>query len=63
MSNEEKIEINKEIRKYNGENTFILSLKKQLKSNQYLERIEIGKRKIKVLSERQYDTAKSLLKN
>lgn len=63
MSINEKIEVNKEIRKYKGENSFLLSLKKQLKSNQYLERVEVGKRKIKILSDRQYSTAISLLKD
>jgi hypothetical protein len=61
MTIEDKINLNKDIRKYNGENSFLLSLKKQLKNNQYLERVEVGNRKIKVLSERQYKTAISLL--
>lgn len=61
MTVEDKINLNKDIRKYNGENSFLLSLKKQLKSNQYLERVEVGNRKIKILSERQYKTAISLL--
>ena len=63
MSIDEKIALNREIRKYKGENSFLLSLKKQLKSNQYLERVEVGKRKVKILSERQYKTAISLLED
>jgi len=63
MELEQKIELNKEIRTYKGENTFLTSLKKQLKSNKYLEKVNIGKRNIRILSERQYKTAKSLLKD
>lgn len=61
MNVDEKIKTNKMIRSYKGENSFILSLKKQLKTNKYLERVEVGKRKIKVLSERQYKSALSIL--
>jgi bifunctional pyridoxal-dependent enzyme with beta-cystathionase and maltose regulon repressor activities len=58
----EKIELNKQIRAYNGTNSFIISLKKHLKSNKYLVREELGKRTFKVLSEKQYETFKSIVK-
>lgn len=61
MDIEEMIEINKMIRTYKGDNPFIISLKKQLKTNKYLERVEVGKRKIKILSDRQYKTALPIL--
>lgn len=59
MSVEEKLELNKQIRQYKGDNPFIISLQKQLKTNKYLEKIEVGNRKIKVLSEKQYLAAKT----
>lgn len=59
---EEKIELNKAIKGYEGNNTFILSLQKQLKTSKYLEKVDVGKgRPIKVLSDKQYSVAKSLL--
>lgn len=61
MTTEEKNELNKKIRAYQGDNSFMVSLQKQLKSNKYLKREELGKRMIKVLSDKQYDTAKGLL--
>jgi hypothetical protein len=61
MELKEKIELNKQIKDYKGENSFILSLQKQLKTSKYLERVEVGKRKIKVLSDKQYEAAKSAL--
>lgn len=61
MDLEEKLELNKKIRTYVGDNNFILSLKKQLKSSKYLERVEVGKRKIKILSDKQYLAAKESL--
>jgi hypothetical protein len=57
----EKIEINKKIRKYSGTNTFLLSLQKQLKTNKNLEKVEVGKKMIKVLSDKQYEVTKSIL--
>lgn len=60
---EEKIELNKKIRTYDGTNSFLISLQKQLKTSKYLEKVDIGKAKpIKILSDKQYDYAKSLLK-
>mgnify|MGYP001006658925 FL=1 len=61
MSIDEKVELNKKIRSYDGTNTFILSLQKQLKTNTKLVREDFNGRPIKVLSDRQYDVAKSLL--
>jgi hypothetical protein len=56
----EKIEINKKIRKYSGTNSFLLSLKNQLKSKN-CTKVEVGKKMIKILSDKQYEVSKSLL--
>lgn len=61
MELQEKLELNKQIRAYSGDNSFILSLQKQLKTSKYLERVEVGKRKVKILSDKQYEAAKSAL--
>jgi hypothetical protein len=61
MEISEKIEINKKIRKYSGTNSFLLSLQKQLKTNKNLEKVEVGKKFIKILSEKQYEVSKSIL--
>lgn len=61
MELQEKLDLNKQIRAYSGDNSFILSLQKQLKTSKYLERVEVGKRKVKVLSDKQYESAKSAL--
>ena len=63
METEEKDRLNKIIRKYEGENGFILSLKRQLRNNKYLQREEFGKKEIKVLSEKQYEAARSILED
>ena len=57
----EKIEMNKKIRKYSGTNSFLLSLQKQLKTNKNLEKVEVGKKLVKVLSDKQYEVTKSIL--
>jgi len=57
----EKIELNKKIRKYSGDNSFLLSLQKQLKTNKNLEKVEVGKKLVKVLSDKQYEVSKSIL--
>lgn len=59
MTIEEKIEINKRIRKYEGSNPFLLSLQKQLKTSKYVKKEEFGGKQVKVLSEKQYEAAKS----
>jgi hypothetical protein len=61
MEISEKIEINKKIRKYSGTNSFLLSLQKQLKTNKNLEKVEVGKKLVKVLSDKQYEVSKSIL--
>ena len=61
MELQEKLDLNKQIRAYKGDNSFILSLQKQLKTSKYLERVEVGKRKVKILSDKQYEAAKSAL--
>ena len=63
METVEKDRLNKIIRKYEGENGFILSLKKQLSNNKYLQREDFGKKEIKVLSEKQYEAARSILED
>jgi len=57
----EKIELNKKLRAYTGDNTFLLSLKKQLKTSKYLEKVEVAGRSLKFLSEKQYQAAKDSL--
>lgn len=61
MTIEEKIELNKRIKKYDGQNTFVISLQKQLKTGKYLAKEEIGGRQVKVLSEKQYQAALTAL--
>jgi len=61
MENLDKIEINKLIRSYIGDNTFIISLQKQLKSI-YATKIVVGNKTFKVLSDKQYESAKGILK-
>jgi hypothetical protein len=61
MEISEKIEINKKIRKYSGTNSFVLSLQKQLKNNKNLEKVEVGKKLIKILSDKQYEVVKSII--
>jgi len=60
MEIKEIIQINKKIRQYNGANTFLLSLQKQLKSTK-VNKIEFEGKQIKVLSDKQYQVAKELL--
>lgn len=55
----EKIELNKKIRLYSGDNSFVLSLKKQLKLSKTLEKVEFGNKMLKILSPKQYLAAKS----
>jgi hypothetical protein len=60
MEIKEKLELNKLIRKYEGTNDFVLSLKKSLASK-YCKKVEFEGREFKVLSDRQYESAKSTL--
>ncbi len=57
LQNEDRISLNKLIRNYKGDNPFILSLQKQLKSGKYLNRIEHNGRTFKILSDKQYSAA------
>ena len=57
MTREEKSELNKKIRKYDGSNSFVVSLQKQLKTSKYLSKEEFNGKEIKVLSEKQYEAA------
>jgi hypothetical protein len=61
MDIEQKITINKLLRKYDGGNTFLLSLQKQLKSTK-ANKVEFKGKQVKVLSDKQYITAQSILK-
>jgi hypothetical protein len=59
MTIEEKIAMNKLIRKYEGNNSFVISLQKTLKTSKYLSKEDHNGRAVKVLSEKQYEAAKS----
>lgn len=61
MEMNEKIELNKLIRTYKGDNSFLLSLQKQLKTSKYLQKVEVNGKMIKVLSDKQYEAAKNSL--
>lgn len=61
MELQEKIELNKKLRSYKGDNSFTLSLQKQLKTSKYLEKVEFNGKMVKVLSDKQYLAAKSAL--
>lgn len=63
MTIEEKVETNKSIKSYDGSNSFLLSLQKQLKTNAKLVKEDFNGKNVKVLSDRQYSVAISLLKN
>lgn len=57
MDIKEKLELNKRIRKYEGTNGFILSLQRALKGK-FVERVEFEGKKVKLLTDKQYDAAK-----
>jgi hypothetical protein len=57
MTIEEKIDLNKQIRKYTGSNSFVVSLQKQLKTNKHLTKVEHNGKEIKILSDKQYEAA------
>ena len=61
MELEQKIELNKQIRKYTGSNTFVISLQKQLKTNKYLSKVEYKGKEVKILSDKQYEASISAL--
>lgn len=58
---EEKIEINKKIRNYTGDNSFVISLQKQLKSSKYLTKVDFNGKQYKILSDKQYLAAIALI--
>lgn len=59
MELQEKLELNKKIRKYEGENSFLISLKKNLASK-WCNKIEVDGKSHKVLSDKQYKIAGEL---
>jgi hypothetical protein len=61
METKDKVAMNKVIRTYKGTNSFMLSLQKQLKSNKYLDKTEFNGKTVKILSEKQYETAKTCI--
>ena len=60
METSEKIELNKKIRKYEGDNQFIKSLQKSLNSK-WCQKVKLGNKEYKILSDKQYEAAKSSL--
>lgn len=61
LSIDQKLTINKLLRKYGGTNTFLLSLQKQLKSTK-ATKVEVNGKIVKILSDKQYLTAETILK-
>ena len=57
MTIEEKINLNKEIRSYKGDNQFIISLQKALKGT-YTQKVEHNGKNVKILTDKQYEAAK-----
>lgn len=57
----EKVDLNKQIKSYDGTNSFLVSLKKQLKTNTKLTKVDFNGKNVKILSDRQYTVAKNLL--
>jgi hypothetical protein len=58
MDIEEKLELNKVIRKYVGDNLFIKSLQTSLRSK-WCDKVKVGNKNYKILSDRQYEAAKT----
>ena len=56
----EKLKLNKTIRKYEGTNAFLISLKKSIASK-YCKKESVGNKEYKVLSDKQYEAAKGTL--
>lgn len=59
MTPEEKNNLNKRIRKYDGDNPFMQSIKSYLKKTN--NRFEYNGRKLKCLSDKQYEVAINIL--
>lgn len=60
MEISKKLELNKKIRKYEGDNQFILSLQRQLRSK-WCDKVKVGNKMMKILSEKQYMAAEQSL--
>lgn len=60
MELNEKLELNKKIRSYKGDNSFIKSLQTNLRSK-YCQKVKVGNKILKILSDKQYEAAKSIL--
>ena len=60
MTTDEKLTLNKLIRKYDSTNTYIISLQKAHKSN-YIHKVEYNGKSVKLLTDKQYEIAKSIL--
>jgi hypothetical protein len=58
MDIKEKLELNKSIRKYEGSNGFLLSLQKTLKAGKFVEKVDYEGKKVKLLTDKQYEAAK-----
>jgi hypothetical protein len=58
MDINDKLELNNRIRKYDGNNGFLISLQKTLKAGKFVERIEHNGKTIKLLTDKQYEAAK-----
>jgi hypothetical protein len=58
MDINDKLELNNRIRKYDGNNGFLISLQKTLKVGKFVERIEHNGKTIKLLTDKQYEAAK-----
>lgn len=58
MEIEEKLELNKLIRKYQGDNPFLKSLQTCLKSK-WCDKVKVGNMSYKILSDKQYEAAKT----
>lgn len=56
----EKVELNKEIKSYEGDNSFVISLQKQLKTNSKLKKEDFNGKLVKVLSDKQYEAVKRI---
>lgn len=63
MTDENIHELNKKIRKYDGKNSFIISLQKNLKSSYLKTYFFIGNKKYKRLTDNQYEVAEQIFKD
>jgi hypothetical protein len=61
MELNEKLELNKQIRSYKGDNSFVLSIQKQLKTSKYIQKIDVDGKQVKILSDKQYEAIKNAL--